>query len=76
MSKEMLFGIGKIVLGAGAVGAGGLTIASGVGDIKSSRDRAKLIADSAAESAAETAADMDLSDDPEDDLPDAAEEEA
>lgn len=71
MDKEFMFGLGKIVLGTSAVGAGGLCIASGVGDIKSSRSRARLIADSAAESAAETAESMDLSDDgPEDDLPD------
>lgn len=68
INMEILKGIGKIGLGAGAVGCGGIMIANGVGDIKNVCDKRKLAAASAAEATTEAAEDVDLGD-LEDDLP-------
>lgn len=69
INMEILKGIGKIGLGAGAVGCGGIMIANGVGDIKDVCDKRKLAAASAADATTEAAEDVDLGD-LEDDLPD------
>ena len=69
INMDLIKGIGKITLGAGAVGCGGIMIANGVGDIKEVCDKRKLAAASAAEATTEAAEDVDLGD-LEDDLPD------
>lgn len=69
INTTILKGIGKITLGAGAVGAGGIMIANGVGDIKEVADKRKLAAAASADATTEAAEDVDLGD-LEDDLPD------
>lgn len=69
INMEILKGIGKIGLGAGAVGCGGIMIANGVGDIKEVCDKRKLAAAASADATTEAAEDVDLGD-LEDDLPD------
>ncbi len=68
INMEILKGVGKITIGAGAVGCGGIMIANGVGDIKNAVDKSKLAAAAAAEATTEAAEDVDLGD-LEDDLP-------
>ena len=77
INMEILKGIGKIGLGAGASVCGGIMIGSGIRDIKDVADKSKLAAAAAAEATTEAAEDVDLGD-LEDDLPDepAAEEAA
>ena len=69
INTAILKGIGKITLGAGAVGCGGIMIANGVGDIKDVSDKRKLAAAAQADATTEAAEDVDLGD-LEDDLPD------
>lgn len=68
INMEILKGVGKITIGAGAVGCGGIMIANGVGDIKNAVDKTKLAAAAAADATTEAAEDVDLGD-LEDDLP-------
>ena len=68
INMEILKGVGKITIGAGAVGCGGIMIANGVGDIKNAVDKSKLAAAAAADATTEAAEDVDIGD-LEDDLP-------
>ena len=68
INMAILKGVGKITIGAGAVGCGGIMIANGVGDIKNAVDKSKLAAAAAADATTEAAEDVDIGD-LEDDLP-------
>ena len=69
INMDLIKGIGKITLGAGAVGCGGVMIANGIGDIKEVADKRNLAAAASADATTEAAEDVDLGD-LEDDLPD------
>ena len=69
INTAILKGIGKITLGAGAVGCGGIMIANGVGDIKDVCDKRKLAAAAQADATTEAAEDVDMGN-LKDDLPD------
>lgn len=67
MNMEIVKGIGKCILGTGAVGAGAIVIADGVGDIRSAVKADKMYAASA--DAADACEDVSL--DEEDDTEEA-----
>lgn len=60
MNLELLKGIGKVALGTGAVGAGAVVIADGVGDIRAAVKADKMYAESA--DAVEASEDVSLDD--------------
>lgn len=60
MNMEIIKGVGKCILGTGAVGAGAIVIADGVGDIRSAVKVGKMYAESA--DAAEASEDVSLDD--------------
>lgn len=60
MNMEIIKGVGKCILGTGAVGAGAIVIADGVGDIRSAVKAGKMYAESA--DAAEASEDVSLDD--------------
>ncbi len=72
INMNILKGIGKITLGAGAVGAGTLVITSGVTDIQSEIRAGKMIAASAAEASEDI--DFGIEDDISGSAPDEADE--
>lgn len=60
MNMEIIKGVGKCILGTGAVGAGAIVIADGVGDIRSAVKAGKMYAESA--DAADACEDVSLDD--------------